>query len=120
MNKNIKYRFASLIVLVIVLAPINPLMSPGQLIRADPNSYLEAKDGTNSAFTTVQNLQSVDNVTKTMGAYIPDTLRLEDMNGMDQRLAISKFLEQGFDEYYFIMDNFMDIEEVQLTERLLD
>jgi hypothetical protein len=120
MNKNIKYRCASLIVLVIVLAPINPLMSPGQLIRADPSSYLEAKDGTNSAFTTVQNLQSVDNDTKIMGAYIPDTLRLEDMNGMDQRLAISKFLEQGFGEYYFIMDNFMDLEEVQSTERLLD
>jgi hypothetical protein len=55
-----------------------------------------------------------------MGAYIPDTLHLEDMDGSDQRFAILEFLEQGFNEYYFVMDNFSDREQLESTERLLD
>jgi hypothetical protein len=127
MNKNIKPRLVTLIVLVIVLPPLNPLMSSDQLIMADDNYNLETKDATSTPFTTVQNLPSVDlplfqepNETKIMGAYIPDTLHLEDMDGSDQRLAILEFLKQGFNEYYFIMDNFWDPEEVESTERLLD
>jgi hypothetical protein len=120
MNKNIKYLFIALILVVIVLPPLNPLMSPGQLIMADPNSNLQTKDGTSTPFTTIQDLQFVDNETKIMGAYIPDTLHLEDMDRSDQRLAILEFLEQGFNEYYFIMDNFWDLEDLQSTERLLD
>ena len=54
-----------------------------------------------------------------MGAYIPDTFHLEDMEGRDQRIAILEFLEKGFDEYYFVMDNFWDVEEIESTERLL-
>src|ERR671919_18542 len=46
--------------------------------------------------------------------------RLEDMDGSTQRLAILEFLEQGFNEYYFVMDNFRDPEEVKSTEKLLD
>ncbi len=120
MNARIKSRFVSIIGLLIFLFPLNPVMSFGQLIMADPNSNLETRDGTIPRSTTEQYLRSVDNETKIMGAYIPDTLRLEYMNGIDQRLAISKFLGQGFGEYYFIMDNFWDLEEVQSTERLLD
>ncbi len=121
MNKNTKSRFVTIVVLLIFLPPLNPMMmSSGHLIMTDANSNLEINDGTSTPFTIEQNLKSVDNETKIMGAYIPDTFRLEDMNGIDQRLAISKFLGQGFGEYYFIMDNFWDLEEVQSTERLLD
>src|SRR5215207_8320075 len=120
-KKNIKPRLVTLIVLVIVLPPLNPLMSSDRLIMADDSYNLETKDRTSTPFTTVQDLlPSVDNETKIMGAYIPDTLRLEDMDGSNQRLAILEFLEQGFNEYYFIMDNFWDPEEVESTERLLD
>jgi hypothetical protein len=55
-----------------------------------------------------------------MGAYIPDTLHLEEMEGTDQTLAILEFLQQGFDEYYFVMDNFWDAREIESTERLLN
>jgi hypothetical protein len=57
---------------------------------------------------------------KIMGAYVPDRMHLEDMNGSDQTRAIWKFLEQGFDEYYFVMHNFVDAHEVESTERLLN
>jgi hypothetical protein len=87
---------------------------------ADPNSNLQTKDGTSTPFTTIQDLQFVDNETKIMGAYIPDTLRLEDMNGIDQIHAIAKFLEQGFNEYYFIMDNFWDLEADALKAKRSD
>jgi len=120
MNKNTRSRFTTIVVLLIVLPPLNPIMSSGQLFMAGANSNLETKYRTSTPFTIGQDLQLVDNETKIMGAYIPDALRLEDMSGTDQRLAISKFLEQGFGEYYFIMDNFWDLGEVQSTERLLD
>ena len=92
-------------------------------LLAIPNdSYynLETRNGTDTGFTTVQDLPFVDKQKKIMGAYIPDTLHLEDMDGSDQRLAIFEFLEQGFNEYYFVMDNFWDLEQLESTERLLD
>ena len=55
-----------------------------------------------------------------MGAYVPDTFHLEEMEGTHQSLAILEFLQQGFDEYYFVMDNFWDTGEIESTERLLN
>jgi hypothetical protein len=106
MNKNNDPRLVILILVVIFLPP---------------GIYnLETKGRMSTSFATVQDLPFVNNEKKIIGAYIPDTLHLEDMNGTDQTLAILEFLEQGFNEYYFVMDNFWDTEEVESTERLLD
>src|SRR5918994_656448 len=120
MNKNIDSRLVFLILVVIFLPPSNSLMSSNQLIMADDSYNLGTKDKTSTPFTRVQELPFVNNEKKIMGAYIPDTLHLEDMDRSDQRLAILEFLEQGFNEYYFVMDNFWDREELESTERLLD
>jgi hypothetical protein len=120
MNKNIDSRLVFLILVVIFLPPSNSLMSSNQLIMANDSYNLERKDRTSAPFTTVQDLPFVNNEKKIMGAYIPDALHLEDMDGSDQRLAILEFLEQGFNEYYFVMDNFWDREQLESTERLLD
>jgi hypothetical protein len=106
--------------MVIFLSPLNSLNPTDQLIMADDSYNLEATNGTSTHFTTVQELPFSYNEKKIMGAYIPDRLHLEDMDGSDQALAILEFLELGFNEYYFVMDNFWDPEEVQSTESLLD
>ena len=118
MNKSIAPRLVILI--LIFLLPLNSQMSSDQLMMADDSSNLETRNRVNTSFTAVQDLPFVDNQTKIMGAYIPDRHHLEDMDGSDQRLAILEFLEQGFNEYYFVMDNFWDAEEVKSTEALLD
>jgi hypothetical protein len=121
MNKNFKPRSVILILLVIVLPPpLNPLMSSDHLIMAYNSHALETSDRKSGPFTTVQDLPPTNNQKKIMGAYIPDTLQLEHMDGSDQTLAILEFLEQGFNEYYFVMDNFWDPDEIESTERLLD
>ena len=121
MNKSIATRLVILIPIVFLLLPSNSLISSDQLMMADDSYNLETKNRTNNTpFTTVQDLLLIDNQTNITGAYIPDTFRLEDMNGSTQRLAILEFLEQGFNEYYFVMDNFRDPEEVKSTEKLLD
>src|SRR5688500_4591587 len=116
-KKNIKARLVIIIILVIVLPPLNPPMSSDNLLMAYESYGLETKDRINTPFTAVQDLPFVNNQEKIMGAYIPDTLHLEDMDGNDQTLAILDFLEQGFNEYYYVMDNFWDPEQVQSTER---
>jgi hypothetical protein len=74
-----------------------------------------------TSLTTLQNRTFAnDEEEKIVGAYIPDSVHLEDLNGTNQRVAIVGFLEQGFTEYYFVMDNFEDPKELQSTERLLD
>ena len=121
MNKSIATRLVILIPIVFLLLPSNSLISSDQLMMADDSYNLETKNRTNNTpFTTVQDLLLIDNQTNITGAYIPDTFRLEDMDGSTQRLAILEFLEQGFNEYYFVMDNFRDPEEVKSTEKLLD
>jgi hypothetical protein len=120
MNKNIDSRLVILILIVTFPPPLNSLMSSDRLIMADDSYNLETKDRTSTPFTKVQDLPFVDNEKKIMGAYIPDKLHLENMDGSDQTLAILEFLEHGFNEYYFVMDNFWDPEEVESTERLLD
>jgi hypothetical protein len=120
MIKNIKPRLVTLILLVIVLPSLLPVMSSDHLIMAYDSNALENNDKISTPFTRAQDLPFVNNQKKIIGAYIPDALHLEDMNGSNQTLAILEFLEQGFNEYYFVMDNFRDPAEVELTERLLD
>ncbi|HEU0143833.1 MAG TPA: hypothetical protein VFQ47_03520 [Nitrososphaera sp.] len=121
MKKSFDPIFVILTLTVIFLLLSNSLMlSSEELMTAGGSYKLETKNITNNSFTTVQDLNFIDNKTKITGAYIPDTLHLEGMDGTDQRLAILEFLEQGFNEYYFVMDNFRDPAEVESTERLLD
>ena len=120
MNKHIEPRSVILILIAVFLPPLNPLMSSDHLNMAYGSYNFETKDRTRTPFTTVQDTPFASNERKTMGAYIPDTLHLEDMDRSDQRLAILEFLEQGFNEYYFVMDNFSDREQLESTERLLD
>ena len=95
-------------------------MSFDERIMASDIYNLESNDITSTRFTPVQDWPFVNNVKRIMGAYIPDTLHLEEMEGTDQTLAISEFLQQGFDEYYFVMDNFWDAGEIESTESLLN
>src|SRR5215210_862882 len=120
MNKNIEPSLLILITIVVFLLPLNPLMLFDDLIMADDISNLERKDTTSTPYTTVQDRPFVNNVKRIMGAYIPDALHLEEMVGNVQTLAILEFLQEGFYEYYFVMDNFWDAEEIESTERLLD
>src|ERR671911_41750 len=100
MKKNIEPHSLFLILIVTFLPPINPLMSFDERIMAGDIYNLESNDITSTRFTPVQDWPFVNNVKRIMGAYIPDTLHLEEMEGTDQTLAILKFLQQGFDEYY--------------------
>lgn len=88
-------------------------------IMTDDKSYLVMKDKYIS-FSEPQELRSVQDRNKIMGAYIPDSFHLEDMNSTAQLPAIQEFLRQGFNEYFFVMDNFNDAKEAGSTERLLD
>jgi hypothetical protein len=120
MKKNIEPHLLFLILIVAFLPPINPLMSFDEVIMADDMYNLKSNDTTSTPFTTVQDWPFENNVKRIMGAYIPDTLHLEEMEGTDQTLAILEFLQQGFDEYYFVMDNFWDAGEIESTESLLN
>ena len=105
--------------IVVFLLILNPLMSFGYLVMTEEKRNLVTKDK-HSPLTKVQELPFVQDKKKIMGAYIPDRLHLEDMNETHQTPAIWEFLKQGFDEYFFVMDNFRDTKEVDSTERLLN
>ena len=103
------------------LVPLNPLIPADNGVIAYDSYNSEEMDRINTSNTTIQNIPFANNEErKIVGAYIPDTVRLEDMHGIDQTLAILDFLERGFSEYYFVMDNYEDPKELQSTERLLD
>jgi hypothetical protein len=120
MNKPFELLLLSLVFTLIFLPTLNLLIPSDQLVKVYDNNNSGREDRTESHLTTVQNLPSLNNEKKILGAYIPDTVHLEDMDGIDQIQAISEFLEQGFNEYYFVMDNFWDDEQIEPTERLLD
>ena len=121
MNMSIKSRLLILMLVLVSLPPLSNLISSDNAVMAYDNYNSEKTYGIGTSFATVQDNNSfVNNEQKIMGAYIPNTLRLEEMTGINQTLAVLEFLEQGFNEYYFVMDNFVDPEEVQSTERLLD
>ena len=107
--------------MILSLAPLNPLISMENEVTANDSYNSEEVDTISTSNTTIQNIPFANNEEKKIiGAYIPDTVRLEDMNGIDQTIAILDFLEQGFTEYYFVMDNYEDPKELQSTERLFD
>jgi hypothetical protein len=120
LKKNIGPHSVFLILLVAFLPPINPIMSFDERTMEDDAFNPESNDVSSIHFITLQDWPFVNNVKRIMGAYIPDTLHLEEMEGTHQTLAILEFLQQGFDEYYFVMDNFWDAGETESTERLLN
>jgi hypothetical protein len=120
LKRNIGPHSVFLILLVAFLPPINPIMSFDERTMEDDAFNPESNDVSSIHFITFQDWPFVNNVKRIMGAYIPDTLHLEEMEGTHQTLAILEFLQQGFDEYYFVMDNFWDAGETESTERLLN
>lgn len=56
-----------------------------------------------------------------IGAWVPlnNGLILQQLKGEEQKNAIKTLLNQGFQEYYFAMNNFEDPESTKLTEELL-
>jgi hypothetical protein len=116
---DIRSQSVLLTLVVVFLLTLNPLMSFGYLVMAEDKHNLATKDR-QSPLTRVQELPFVQDEKKIMGAYTPDGLHLEDMNETNQTSAIWEFLKQGFDEYFFVMDNFRDAKEVESTERLLN
>jgi hypothetical protein len=118
-NIDIEFHLIILTLIVVFLLSLDPFMSFGHLVSTEDKHNLVTKDH-QSPLTRVQELPSVKDEKKIMGAYIPDRLHLEDMNETNQTLAIWEFLKQGFDEYFFVMDNFRDAKEVESTERLLN
>jgi hypothetical protein len=120
LKKNIGPHSVFLILLVAFLPPINPIMSFDERTMEDDAFNPESNHVSSTHFITFQDWPFVNNVKRIMGAYIPDTLHLEEMEGTHQTLAILEFLQQGFDEYYFVMDNFWDAGETESTERLLN
>jgi hypothetical protein len=106
--------------IIFSLPPLNPLILMDNAVRGYDSYHSEERDRIDTSLKTVQSNPFANNEEKMVGAYIPDTVRLEDMTGISQALAISEFLERGFSEYYFVMDNFEDPNELGSTERLLD
>jgi len=109
--------FSSLIVLLLPLTQAMP--SAQSSVENDNRSNLIVREKHN-ALSEMQALRNVQDRNLVMGAYIPDSLHLEDMKGKAQDNAIQEFLSQGFNEYFFVMDSFDDAEEMESTERLLD
>ncbi len=56
-----------------------------------------------------------------IGAWVPlnNSFILQHLKGEEQKNAIKTLLNQGFQEYYFAMNNFEDAESTKLTEELL-
>ena len=56
-----------------------------------------------------------------IGAWVPlnNSFILQHLKGDEQKNAINTLHNQGFQEYYFTMNNFEDTESIKLTEELL-
>jgi hypothetical protein len=57
--------------------------------------------------------------TKTIGAWTPNQMPLENMTAAEQQNAIVTLLKQGFNEYYFVMSDFRNHDARMMTENLL-
>ena len=120
MSRNIRSNLLIHFLIIFSLLLLKPVILMDNVVMGYVSYDSEERDRTDTSLTTTQNIPFSNNDEKMVGAYIPDTVRLEDKTGINQTLAISEFLEQGFSEYYFVMDNFDDPNELGSTERLLD
>lgn len=83
------------------------------ILQTADNHYMGSRPSYNKLSLHLANEHSI-------GAYYPDNMHLEAMIGERQDEAISDFISQGFDKYFFPMHDFEDNEQVKSMEGLLD
>ncbi|MFZ0358024.1 MAG: hypothetical protein WAL53_07810 [Nitrososphaeraceae archaeon] len=88
-----------------------------QGIIQETNAQSGIKNGNNS-LTTSRQLNTED---ITVGLWTPmnNSFALQHLEGEDQKEAIDTLLNKGYQEYYYVMNNFEDPKSVKLTESLL-
>ncbi len=115
---SIRYRSVTVASVVALLITLNLPVAFGFVVTRTEQEYVTTTYKDSSSKTIPESTHSEEGK-QVLGAYIPERLHLEDMSGGVQADAISLFLEKGFNEYFFVMDNFRDAGEVKSTERLL-
>jgi PDZ domain len=99
--------------------------SNSSTIRNDFRKIAEQKqDSANNSWTTVNSsiktaLPLSNSETKTLGAWTPNQMSLQNMTAPEQQNAIATLLKQGFSEYYFVMNDFKNDDSRKITENLL-
>ena len=88
-----------------------------QEIIQETNAQSGIKNGNNS-LTTSRQLNTED---ITVGLWTPmnNSFALQHLEGEDQKMAIDTLLNKGYQEYYYVMNNFEDPKSLKLTESLL-
>ena len=119
------YNIAILSILLLLLMPMSFSYSHAVTAATAANSENNTveKGKYNSLASVTDFLGFLQNETrkKVTGAYIPQNMHLENMQQPnEQKDAISAFVEQGFDKYFFVMTDFENQTQVKLTEKLLD
>jgi hypothetical protein len=89
--------------------------------NSENNTVEKGKYNSLASVTDSQGFLQNETRKKVTGAYIPQNMHLENMQQPnEQKDAISAFVEQGFDKYFFVMTDFENQTQVKLTEKLLD
>lgn len=83
----------------------------------ETNAQVDIKDGNNS-LTPTRQLNREDT---TVGLWTPinNSFALQHLAGEEQKNAIDALLSKGYQEYYYVMNNFEDTESLKLTNSLL-
>jgi PDZ domain len=93
--------------------------------RNDFRKIAEQKQHTanNSRTSVNSNIETVlplsNSEAKTVGAWTPNQMSLQNMTVPEQQNAIATLLKQGFNEYYFVMKDFKSDDSRKMTENLL-
>jgi hypothetical protein len=93
--------------------------------RNDFRKIAEQKqDSANNSWTSLNSsiettLPLSNSETKTLGAWTPNQMSLQNMTAPEQQNAIATLLKQGFSEYYFVMNDFKNDDSRKMTETLL-
>jgi hypothetical protein len=94
-------------------------------IRNDFRKITEQRQDTDNNSRTLVNssiettLPLSNSKTKTLGAWTPNQMSLQNMTTPEQQNAIATLLKQGFKEYYFVMNDFKNEDSRKMTESLL-
>jgi hypothetical protein len=103
----------------------SPTTSNSSTTRNDFRKIAEQKqDSANNSWTSVNSsiettLPLSNSETKTLGAWTPNQMSLQNMTAPEQQNAIATLLKQGFSEYYFVMNDFKNDDSRKMTETLL-
>lgn len=74
----------------------------------------------NNTNNNINPTKAISYKTTSVGAWIPNQLSLESLRGDELRNAIKTLLNQGFNEYYFVMSDFNNPQSRNVTESLLE